>query len=281
MSAERFVIFNMEAATCPTGRNAASRDPLANVTFRLLDRDALTDDMLGEAARLFSAHYGVWGPAAARPGRRVRLSPARLRRDYLDAPGSFLACALVHGRWVGHVLGNRFEMSDGRRGLWITQLVVDAAFRGKHVARRLISVCCDASVEVCGIVSSHPHAVRALEGATGAVVVRESVVREAGLVCRASGVPYLQEPAFRFHGGKTAIATDFYVDHRGIPRPGAGWTLGTIADGEEFVAITFPRRRDLALELARLRAALGHDRGTLWGLILRGSLGVLGWLLPA
>eukprot|EP00300_Choanocystis_sp_HF-7_P031701 c41278_g1_i1.p1 GENE.c41278_g1_i1~~c41278_g1_i1.p1 ORF type:complete len:287 (+),score=21.28 c41278_g1_i1:45-863(+) len=264
-----------------------------DVTFELHNRDAITNVMLDEAARLFSTQYGIWGPNSTQPGQRVRLSSARLRRDYLQAPESFLVRALVNSEWVGHALGKRFDTPDGRRGIWITQLVVHAGFRNMSIARRLISTCYDSRVDICGMVTSHPYAVFALEKATGAFVVREDVIREAELICRSSGVRYLQQPVFSFDGGKTTIVTNFFVDHDDVLRilqSEKGWKLGTIADGEEFVAITFPpnrrlqRKQVLAREVARIRALSaptpgGQDSGTFQELLLRGLLILLLWCL--
>ncbi|KAK7533521.1 hypothetical protein IWX46DRAFT_668395, partial [Phyllosticta citricarpa] len=71
--------------------------------------DQITAQHMADASRLFSLHYGVWGPLAsthlgkwARQGKRVQLSPVRLRRE---------CCAELTGRGRG-----RREREEGGQG---------------------------------------------------------------------------------------------------------------------------------------------------------------------
>ncbi|KAK7606702.1 hypothetical protein JOL62DRAFT_324607 [Phyllosticta paracitricarpa] len=71
--------------------------------------DQITAQHMADASRLFSLHYGVWGPLAsthlgkwARQGKRVQLSPVRLRRE---------CCAELTGRGRG-----RREREKGGQG---------------------------------------------------------------------------------------------------------------------------------------------------------------------
>ncbi|KAE9987008.1 hypothetical protein EG328_004140 [Venturia inaequalis] len=66
--------------------------------------DEVTDEMLDEAAKLFSENYGVWGELAvdrmgkfAKAGRPVRLSKERLRNKYLPSEISLYVRVTVNG----------------------------------------------------------------------------------------------------------------------------------------------------------------------------------------
>lgn len=41
---------------------------MAPQIFETFSRDEMTDDMLAQAAKLFSENYGVWGEQSAQPG---------------------------------------------------------------------------------------------------------------------------------------------------------------------------------------------------------------------
>jgi hypothetical protein len=219
-------------------------------SIEILECDSVDDNMLVDAAALFSNHYGTWSAAAEsqccriKAGDRVQLTAKRLRSEYLGAEGCFLVRAFVDKKFAGHAFGKRFTMRDNRQGVWITQLVVDSNHRHQNLAKKLIyQCCCDARVDICGLVTSHPYAVRALERATKRPVIREYVLAEADAICRATGVGYLANSKFHFDLGKTVIRTNFYVDHTeilAILQAYDGWNLGPVCDGEEFVAIVFP-----------------------------------------
>ncbi|KAK7523228.1 uncharacterized protein IWZ02DRAFT_433160 [Phyllosticta citriasiana] len=65
-----------------------AQEPQQTRLERFVD-DQITAQHIADASRLFSLHYGVWGPLAsthlgkrARQGKRVQLSPVRLRREF-------------------------------------------------------------------------------------------------------------------------------------------------------------------------------------------------------
>ncbi|KAK8162458.1 hypothetical protein BKA80DRAFT_309996 [Phyllosticta citrichinensis] len=126
---------------------------------------------MADASRLFSQHYGVWGPLAtslipsARQGKRVEMSPSKLRRECCADLGQRETQATdVHNEHVravvqvvagegegdgekekviGHVLATRWVDtaiggSGGRRVCWITQVVVHTAWRKRGVATAML-----------------------------------------------------------------------------------------------------------------------------------------------
>jgi GNAT superfamily N-acetyltransferase len=222
-----------------------------------------------EAAALFSEHYGTWAELPKRfeaaksdfphvldrvAGERVNISPAKLVKCYLRSAGTFMVVERLNGaESVGHAIGHHFKMPDGRFGVWVSQLVVATPYRHQGIATKLLRACCGAraffkdTVDILGLASSHPYAVRALEKATMTPVVRDLVVKEAVDICNATKVSYLSDPVFgfNFEQGKTVVNTAFCVDltevHTILESEGNNWTLGPIETGEEFVAIVFPK----------------------------------------
>ena len=158
-------------------------------TYSLTCAANVSDETLENCARLFSEHYGVWGKRSPYHGRRVRMTRKRLVEEYLFSEDCFVVTAHMDGELIGHILARRFpyERIHGQSRffsgmypdnandidrfilgtvVWITQLVVNSEFRGRRVATKLMQMAFNPESDVaCGMVTSHPHAVRALERA--------------------------------------------------------------------------------------------------------------------
>ena len=219
------------------------------IEFSVRGAGLVSPAQLDSCARLFSAHYGVWGegaPPSCQQGSRVRLSPSRLREQSLFDDSCCLALAtLADGRVVGHAFATRFRYTNVGWFIWITQLVVDSSYRRRGVATKLCQIAWDVNaVAGCGIVTSHPHAIRALEKATRSHCEpgRADLARA---LLSASGIPYLQGRDIisgpHPHTDMCTVDTGFFVDHADInqhiiPSQPARLGLRHLDDGQEFVA---------------------------------------------
>ena len=192
-------------------------------------------ELLNECASLFSENYGTW----AHNHKRIRLSAARLQREYMfDSEKCRLYIArMANGTIVGYAVGCHFNVLNRGRVDWITQLVVDAKYRSVGIAKCLCRHALSLESFACGIVTSHPHAVRALESATMRrcdIGLAREYFQE---LIEQSGIPYVQGKRFV---GPALIDTGFNVDHRELKKLyGASWSLGEILDGHEYFAFTF------------------------------------------
>jgi len=155
--------------------------------FKEFESKDVTDEMLAEAARLFSEHYGTWDTPDGRPGgkrgmllcryvvvsehckwltsaqgTRVKLNATRLRRDYLP---DGVPCPYVTVHIDNILAGNAFACRwtyQGRQVCWVTQLVVHDEFRERRLATRLLEKLRKKDDEIFGIMSSHPAALIAI-----------------------------------------------------------------------------------------------------------------------
>jgi len=178
---------------------------------------------LEECSALFSAHYGVWGARGPRPGKHVALTPARLREACLfdDQCGVVLCRANGSGGMLlGHALFRRFTVDaivHGAAlrgpGVWITQLVVAEGARGQRLASTMLLQLCTRDVVAMGLLSSHPHAVRALAHACAKPCVRAWTIQVASVLARSAGVPYFRATEICTEGGRCVAQTGFFVDH--------------------------------------------------------------------
>jgi hypothetical protein len=113
--------------------------------FSKHEGQAITPDIIKDAAALFSAHYGIWGPLAepAKQGHHVRMSSAVLEAACLAPPPARSFCVEARLRvkdgdkLVGHVLAVRW-LCEGKGATcqvcWITQLCVCQEYRSQGVA---------------------------------------------------------------------------------------------------------------------------------------------------
>lgn len=176
------------------------RRPWGTVSIELRPAEELAAAQLQAMAELFSAHYGVWGKGGPAPGARVRLSAARLRASYLPDGACFTALATdaASGEHVGHATYRLFPFQGGL-GMWVSQLVVHRDWRGRKVASQLLgaAVAAPHNLRACGLASSHPHAVRAMEKAVGARCSPAVIADIAPAFLAASGVAYVQGKELR------------------------------------------------------------------------------------
>ncbi|GFR41416.1 hypothetical protein Agub_g2099 [Astrephomene gubernaculifera] len=218
-----------------------------DIVYTRLPGTKVTDEHLIACSKLFSEHYGLWGrqpdPKAPgpKPGSRVRLSPERLRQQSLyDPERCSLVTAHLGDELIGHAFVTEFEYGSFGSVSWITQLVVRTDQRSRGIGSRLCRIACSPSPKpfACGLVSSHPHAVRALERGVGLRCDVDSIQRHAAGLVAASGIPYVQ--GCQVVG--CCIDTAFHVDHTEVDelaRHQAGWALGRLAEGQEYFGFAF------------------------------------------
>lgn len=222
-----------------------------SATFETLNNVRL-DALLEECAAVFSRHYGKWRSS----GKNVKLSSARLRRDYFFDHTCRLHTARLHapgvkGKCIGYAMSKHFSIEvDGRHEAchWITQLVVHSEFRGYGIGKRL----CDEALIyklpssfAYGIVTSNPYAVRCLEAVTGKYCDPLLTRQYYDKLVRSSNIQYLHA---RPLCGYSQVDTGFDVDHKGnlqkleeiLRKENERWMLDHILNrGHEFVACTF------------------------------------------
>lgn len=234
-------------------------------TITTVHSRALSSDAdIADCAALFSAHYGVWSARGPRPGAPIALSPARLRAACLfdDACGVVLHRDARSGALLGHAFFRRFDVALARGGapgaaVWVTQLVVAASERGKRIATAMLLRLFSRDLVAFGLLSSHPHAVRALEHAAALRCDRERIAGAAAALQAAAGVPYFRADDIDVDGGRCVVRNSFFADHVGVDAilaeyTGAGrpFALGPLGEGEEFIAAVFGEARSAASAIA-------------------------------
>ncbi|KIY03047.1 uncharacterized protein Z520_01513 [Fonsecaea multimorphosa CBS 102226] len=239
----------------------AARPPEPHLTLEIVAAHEITEDMIKEAAALFSSSYGIWGPHAeekmgpfAKHGRRVRMSVDRLRQQCLpDGAENFFVRAMAGSSLVGHVFATFWNFED-RQVCWVTQLCVDQQHRRRRLATRLLlKLREDRPNCTFGILSSHPAAILAALRSFGRGLERANLdcAREhARDVMKSSPVRYVRSAILRgslFEGHWTqgvvcCADTSFWVDHEEpaealhvVKARGLVWPFGDLPDGHEYL----------------------------------------------
>ncbi|KIW28090.1 uncharacterized protein PV07_07774 [Cladophialophora immunda] len=233
------------------------------LTFDILATDEITDDVIKDAAALFSRAYGIWGPHAeerigpfATHGRRVRMSLERLRQECLaDRAENYLVRAMAGNSLVGHAFATCWDV-DGRQVCWVTQLCVDPQHRRRRLATRLLLKLRESRENFTfGILSSHPAAILAALRSFGRGLedVNLQVVRDhARGVMASSPVRYVRSATLKgrlFEEDSSqrvfcCADTNFWVDHMepaealaAVKARGLGWPFGDLPDGHEYLLL--------------------------------------------
>jgi 2-polyprenyl-3-methyl-5-hydroxy-6-metoxy-1,4-benzoquinol methylase/GNAT superfamily N-acetyltransferase len=227
-----------------------SRLPLLH--YRQFRDTDITDDLKQSCRKLFNEHYGVWSTRAPRPGERIRL-PTKHLSDVVSDRHGVVSVAYYNSMLVGYAFAARFAVAQGTIS-WVAQLVVHGDFQNKGVATRLLnSIWAFSDDYGWGLVSANPFAIRALEKATrrrcdpGAIAqalpdIQEGIWRH---------VPYLDSKSPACGPGRSLVNTKFYVDQSQVPSMleravrDHPWVLGSIADGEEWFAVTLSAQAQL------------------------------------
>ncbi|PGH13075.1 hypothetical protein AJ79_03912 [Helicocarpus griseus UAMH5409] len=248
-------------ATIDAAGNSRERSLFKKQLYETFSGNQITDSILNEAAKLFSENYGTWGDHSHNPGKPVKVSGHRLRKQYLpDDPSAGLhARVIADGVLAGSAFACRWKCA-GKRICWITQLVVDKAYRERGLAINLLRSLRSDADDVYGIASSHPAACLAAAGAFASSIEKVSLDyagENAGEIIKASPIPYIREASLcgsLFDSKDTTglvcgVDTRFFVNHKEplealkSARETWDWPLGDLPEGHEYLLVMPARQR--------------------------------------
>ena len=228
---------------------------------------ALVDsDLLEECAALYSNHYGLWSERSSLPGRRVRLSPQRLR-EWLDSKDARITLARFNSELVGYAIA--IQTKAPRCGVvsWVTQLVVHEAYRRRDVGKTLLFSIWGLSDHFAwGLLTANPYAVRALEKATRRRCLPTRIQRSSRKLYQLglAHVPYVTDVTeLQVRADRSRIRTGFFLDHSELDQmltrattEGKPWRLGALQEGWEWLAFTFSDQDQILLTSQEISSML-------------------------
>ncbi|MCD8119985.1 MAG: bifunctional GNAT family N-acetyltransferase/class I SAM-dependent methyltransferase [Lachnospiraceae bacterium] len=224
-----------------------------NIIYIDRDMNHLSDEELDQISHLFSENYGIYSKKASvdKRGRTVHMSAQYYRNHYMGSHGYRIGLAVDHGsnsRIVGHAIYLNRQFGENVKISMVIQLVVDRAYRGRGIATSLLSsIWGFTNYTAWGLATSNPCTVKVLEAATCRKCT-PSVIRENMEIIQPlkDNVDFLGE--IRIDDTQSIVDSQFFVDHSSIPGNieklyGDRWRLGTLAEGEEWLAFTFQSQK--------------------------------------
>lgn len=167
------------------------------------------------------------------------MSPQRLRSQVLFDSNCGVTIAQLDDILVGHAFYSKFVDNILGKVCWITQLVVDSNIRNRGVAKNLLNISFDPDCRICGLVTSHPFAIRSLEKATGFKVEPTIISAFAPSLIQSTSIPYIRDRPVYCSNTNCVIDTEFFVDHTEILQlleKEPNWIMGDLPEGHEFFA---------------------------------------------
>ena len=180
-------------------------------TINFHDIHSIDDDILKERSVLFSSHYGNWNSNK----KQIRLSPSRLKSDYLFDDTCRLSYAEdpISKKIIGQIFYTMIFTPLIGNVIWINQMVVHSQYRNLGIARTLMSNVLIHKHQAVGMASSNPYAIKTMESATGMLCKAEITNSYIGEVIKHSNIKYLKEAEIDRNG---MINTHFDIDHTRI-----------------------------------------------------------------
>ncbi|XP_067130397.1 uncharacterized protein [Centruroides vittatus] len=207
-------------------------------------------DLLAEMSNLFSTNYGKWSSKGPRPGQPIKMRVELMKKMMLfnsEKCGAVIAKSMCESSkllLIGHAFYYEFSTENLGKVCWITQLITSRFVRHKRIATRSIrTILSSGDYNVCGLVTSHPYAIQALERATSSICDRKVIEKYASEVIENCRLLYMgQNVVIDSHG---IINTDYHVDHAEVlkiiqeERDASRWIFGELLEGFEFFAFVF------------------------------------------
>ena len=197
------------------------------VVYTIMPQKAVTGAILDECAELFSRYYGKWSSKIEHkifvpfPGEPVKMKPSKLKTDYLFNNRCGLVTARLDQHLIGHAFFTVFYMLPNQQFeiRWVTQLVVHADYRHHKVAQNLLLHSLGTQAQGYGLVTSHPHAVRALERALRYKCLNLDPHGVENIL-RMSEIPYLDPSKVEVccNERQNLVNTRFFVDHSEVEK---------------------------------------------------------------
>lgn len=211
--------------------------------YSTIPKSEINDDLIIVCSHLFNTNYGKWSPLGYKPGENVKMGIKTMKENMLFNDQCGIVIAKLHNEIVGYCFYSKFIDIQIGKNCWITQLVVvDKNKRHQGIAKNVIHKAFDIDCNVCGLVSSHPYAIRSLEKATGYLCEPNIIELIIPNLLNNNPIPYIQNKIVT----KTIINTEFFVDHTNILNiieDDDKWILGNLPEGYEFFAFIIKKFR--------------------------------------
>ena len=219
------------------------------LTYRSKETAKMNQDEINQCSMLFSENYGVWSSKGPKPGELIRFTPKMIRDSFVDKPDRFVAMVFYNGELIGYAFYLRRKAAKKGFLTWILQLVVKKEYRGNHIGTKLMySIWKLSDSFACGLYTSNPKTIKALEKAT---------MRNVDVNYISRNIKYIKNLLYDLFPDtlwidnykKGVVNTHFFTDHTEIEKrikstyPNHPFPLeSNLQEGYEWLAITFSKQ---------------------------------------
>src|SRR6202167_2854382 len=226
--------------------------------YKWLPGGLVSSELVEDIADLYSTQYGTWGNRGPHPGEAVKLTPERIRKEWLSVRRSRLVWATAFGELIGYAIAVQTYLPDHGMVSWVTQLVVHEEHRQSDVGKTLLFTIWQFTDHFAwGLITANPYAGRALEKATrrrclpAHIAEHQEVI--TGLGTRV--VRYLKPSTPTvITSDESRVNTAFFLDHSrleemllNVQAATKPWSMGPLEEGWEWLAFTFRNQQQIQL----------------------------------
>ena len=207
----------------------------------------MTEEDIINTSKLFSENYGVWSnKSKINPGKPVKLQPSRIKKDFVDKPDRYVSMVFHDDKLVGHAFYMRRTVHKNKKITWILQLVVDKEHRGNNIGTKLLhSIFGLSDSFACGLYTSNPMTIKALENATFRHVDVQKTIKNIR-VLKEAAYDIFDDTIWIDNCHDGVVDTNFFVDHSSLASniqkaySNGGFPFNSnLNEGCEWLAFTF------------------------------------------
>lgn len=216
-------------------------------TYRNIECSKMTESDIENTSQLFSNNYGTWSyNSSIKPGCRIKFSTERVNNSFVSKPDRYVAMVFDGTNLIGHAFYMRRTVQKSKKITWILQLVVDKNYRGQKIGTKLIhSIFGLSDSYACGLFTSNPMTIKALENATFRHVDVKKISSKIDVI-KAAAYDIFEDTQWIEEYKDGMVDTNFPVDHSKIYeniqkayKEGEFPLIKDLPEGYEWLAFTF------------------------------------------
>lgn len=219
-----------------------------SIQYRNIKCCEMNDKEISDTSKLFSEHYGNWSinEPTGKGGKPIKFPKRLILERFASKPDCYVALAYKDNQLVGHIFYIRRKGSNFGIITWILQLVVSRAYRGQNIGSKMMqSIWGLSDSYACGLYTSNPMTIRALEKATMRQVNEKLIRKHLDKLKSVAGDLFPNMDWIdSYHNGM--VNTSFFTDHRLLADnikkayPHNNFPLDSnLQEGYEWLAFTF------------------------------------------
>ena len=213
---------------------------------------SLNEQQIQDCSDLYSSDYGTWSGInnSVKKGRKIKLAP-QWYSNLKSQKDMNVSLCYDGEKLIGHAFFLNKKLDDGKKCIWVTQLVVRSHYRNRGIAKKLLRSAWGMSDYFAwGLATTNAVTIKTLESVTWRAVDPAEISRHLDVIrdlC--DDVEFAKGKVIKVEKGKSQIFTNFYPNFQKLdPKDHLEDVyvakLGKIEDGCEWLAFTFqPQER--------------------------------------